>query len=353
MFAFRLAVKNDTLALSAYNAIHITNQIYLSGGEGALLAAAGSPFGIGSDIGGSIRLPSMFNGIFGHKPSRSIVSNDKMYPVLKTKEEEHMLGVGPMCKYACDLLPVMKLIVKEEKLKELRLDEPVDVRKLKVYYQENDLGSDFTSPVDEDLQIALQKVVNYFKNDLKVEVQKVKISRVKNMAACFTANMSGIGSMPFKKLLAKNPNEEISPLWEIGKMIFGGSNHTFISMLTTFKQRFDPKSGSEEQRVIFEERDKLIEDFKNMLKDDMSIFLYPTHPCVAPYHTETVIRSYNITYTALINVLGMPGCNVPLGIGSEGLPLGIQVVANYNNDRLCIAAANELEKAFGGWVNAF
>lgn len=43
-----------------------------SGGEGCLQAAAGSPFGIGSDIGGSIRMPCFFNGIFGHKPSKGL-----------------------------------------------------------------------------------------------------------------------------------------------------------------------------------------------------------------------------------------------------------------------------------------
>ncbi len=41
-----------------------------SGGEGALIGAAGSVIGIGSDIGGSIRMPSFFNGIFGHKPTK-------------------------------------------------------------------------------------------------------------------------------------------------------------------------------------------------------------------------------------------------------------------------------------------
>ena len=48
-----------------------THKYYLnlSGGEGSLLGAAGSVIGIGSDIGGSIRMPAFFNGIFGHKPS--------------------------------------------------------------------------------------------------------------------------------------------------------------------------------------------------------------------------------------------------------------------------------------------
>lgn len=40
-----------------------------SGGEGALLGAGASVFGIGSDIAGSIRVPALFNGVFGHKPT--------------------------------------------------------------------------------------------------------------------------------------------------------------------------------------------------------------------------------------------------------------------------------------------
>ena len=41
-----------------------------SGGEGAIVGAGGSPFGLGSDVGGSIRMPAFFNGVFGHKPTR-------------------------------------------------------------------------------------------------------------------------------------------------------------------------------------------------------------------------------------------------------------------------------------------
>ena len=41
----------------------------ISGGEGCILSAAASPMGIGADVGGSIRMPAFFNGIFGHKPS--------------------------------------------------------------------------------------------------------------------------------------------------------------------------------------------------------------------------------------------------------------------------------------------
>ena len=54
-----------------------------SGGEGAALAAAASAAGVGSDVGGSIRMPAAFNGVFGHKPSAGVVPNEGQLPVAK------------------------------------------------------------------------------------------------------------------------------------------------------------------------------------------------------------------------------------------------------------------------------
>lgn len=129
-----------------------------SGGEGAIQASAASPFGIGSDIGGSIRMPAFFNGIFGHKPTRFVINSEGQHPKPFCDEQESMLSSGPMCRYAVDLKPMMKVIAVKEKLPLLRLDEPVDVKKLKVYYQENDLGAHLVSPVRR----LLSKYLSFF-----------------------------------------------------------------------------------------------------------------------------------------------------------------------------------------------
>ena len=67
-------------------------------------------------------------------------------------------------------------------------------------------------------------------------------------------------------------------------------------------------------------------------------------------HGRTVGRPWVITPTAVFNLLGLPATQVPLGLNSAGLPLGVQVVAGMDRDHVAIAVALELERAFGGWV---
>ena len=60
----------DKCILSSFNAVFLLCvSIQFSGGEGCILGAGGSVIGIGSDIGGSIRMPSFFCGVFGHRPT--------------------------------------------------------------------------------------------------------------------------------------------------------------------------------------------------------------------------------------------------------------------------------------------
>lgn len=101
-----------------------------SGGEAALISAGGSPFGIGTDFGGSIRIPSLFCGIFGHKPTARVVSLDGVYPSTTDEQILSYLVLGPMARYAKDLKPLLKVLTKNNP--KLRLDESVLIRKIRV-----------------------------------------------------------------------------------------------------------------------------------------------------------------------------------------------------------------------------
>lgn len=159
--------------------------------------------------------------------------------------------------------------------------------------------------------------------------------------------MKSKDSPPFGNQIAAG--KHFNAWLELGKWLFGRSHHTFIAIMTSLTEKFGTEPGTDKYKYLLSERDKIIEEFRELLKDENSVFLYPTHPTVAPYHNEPLCKAFNFSYTALFNLLGLPATNIPLGLGSEGLPLGIQVVANYDRDRLCFAVACELEKAFGGW----
>lgn len=198
---------------------------------------------------------------------------------------------------------MLKVMVIKEKLSGLKLDEPVDVKTLKIFYQENDLGGHLVSPIDKDIQEAFRKVVSHFKNSLKNEVNRVQIQRTRNTSAIWLANMASKQSPGFDKQIA-GPGNSINAWAELVKFLFGRSHHTFVAIATALTERYGTKPGSPKHEYLLSERDKIIEDFRELLKDDMSVFLYPTHPTVAPYHNEPIFRAFNFSYTGLINVLG-------------------------------------------------
>ena len=318
-----------------------------SGGEGCIQAAAGSPFGLGSDIGGSIRMPAFFNGIFGHKPSKFIVSNDGQFPIPFSEEQNSFLGIGPMVRYAEDLKPVLRIIA-GEKASLLKLDEPVDLKQVKFFYQENDTGGRLVSPVDSDIIQGIQRIVNHLKQKLDVPVEKIQLPEFRQSATIWFANMKDDSGYGFQHQLG-NMKYAINPYTELLKWIVGASKHTFIGLLTAILDKSQCQFGSSKYHHLVQKRNDLRKKLEQLLGDN-GVLIYPTHPTVAPYHNEPIIRPINFSYTGIVNVLGFPATAIPLGtLGSEGLPIGVQVIANFNQDRLCLAVAEELEKAFGGW----
>ena len=93
----------------------------------------------------------------------------------------------------------------------------------------------------------------------------------------------------------------------------------------------------------------LKEKFDNIFKED-AILLLPTHPEPPPHYLLTIPKYPNIAYTCIFNILGYPSSQIPAGF-SSGVPIGIQVVSSTFQDHLTIAAAEQLDKVFGGWVS--
>ena len=80
------------------------------------------------------------------------------------------------------------------------------------------------------------------------------------------------------------------------------------------------------------------------------MLLHPAYPRTVPRHGTTVGRPWLLASAAVFNLAGVPVTEVPLGLSSRGLPLGVQVAAGAERDHVSIAVALELERVFGGWV---
>jgi fatty acid amide hydrolase 2 len=94
----------------------------------------------------------------------------------------------------------------------------------------------------------------------------------------------------------------------------------------------------------------LRQEIKDEIGDD-GILLFPSFTCVAPYHNQSLLtNSLDFMHFAIINVLGFPSTQCPMGLSPQGLPTGVQVIANQNNDHLTIKFAEFLESNLIGWV---
>ncbi|KAG9478075.1 hypothetical protein GDO78_013201 [Eleutherodactylus coqui] len=327
-----------------YNLQHIVGGS--SGGEGCIIGAGGSVIGVGSDIGGSIRMPAYFNGIYGHKPTIGIVPNEGQFPDAHGCRTE-LLCTGPMCRYAVDLPLVLKVMAGKN-VEKLSLDTEVSVRSLKFFSMENDGGCLFVSPVDKELVQAQRRVVQHLEADLGVSVQPINIHHLRYSLQIWSASMSADGTkgQSFTELLANGGS--MWPSVELLKWMFGLSKHTLPAIGLALTEKFanlNPKGNAK----MIQTAKNLKEEINTLLGDD-GILLYPSHPKIAPKHNEPIAMPFNFAYTGIFNVLGLPVTQCPLGLSEAGLPLGIQIISSQHNDHLTLALAQYLEKSLVGWT---
>ncbi|XP_029931490.1 fatty-acid amide hydrolase 2-B [Myripristis murdjan] len=318
-----------------------------SGGEGSILAAAGSVIGIGSDIGGSIRMPCFFNGIFGHKTTPGVVSNENQYPPSSGRHEDY-LSAGPMCRYAEDLLPMLSIMAGPN-AHMLSLSTKVDLKKLRFFSIPHDGGSRFTSPVNKQLLQIQRKVVERLEADLGVKVQEVHLPGLRYSFQIWDTYMTlpdkeGKPPQAFVELMGE-PGRPVWPLWELLKWMMGRSEHTMAAIGLALVEM---SHASKPVPFFIQQNEKLRKEVEELLGTD-GVLLYPTHPNMAPKHHHPLFRPFDFAYTGILNILGLPVTQCPLGLSEEGLPMGVQVVAGKLQDRLPLAVAVYLEKAFGGW----
>ncbi|XP_061394433.1 fatty-acid amide hydrolase 2-A isoform X1 [Musca vetustissima] len=313
-----------------------------SGGEAALLASGASLLGLTSDIGGSSRLPAMFSGIWGHKPTPYAVSFKGHHPTSDFPKWGDFFTIAPMTRYAKDLPLLLRCMVDPNGTK-LTLEKEISVTGIRFFFMDNDGPSGMMRPLSRDLHAAINRVANDFKAK-RVNIRKMKWSLDISLSAMLT--MKNIETIYHKTEEGERPKTICT---ETVKYFFGCSDSILPSVIFGHLQNFMkiiPNSRHKHLATIIE---ALKTEFKELLGND-GVFIYPTFPNTAHQHYQIYHKLLEPMYMAIFNTLGLPVTNCMIGLDRRRLPMGIQVVANPGQDHLCLAVAREMERRYGGWV---
>jgi fatty acid amide hydrolase 2 len=319
-----------------------------SGGEGAAVGSGGSPVGLGSDIGGSIRVPAFFNGVFGHKPSPGLVPNTGQFPSTEG-EAAYMLTLGPLTRHAEDLMPVTQIIAGPDGIDERcvarELEDPatVDLANTRVL-----LADDASLvPARKELREARDTAARALE-ERGAHCERVSLKQLRRALEIYLAALGdGAGTSLNGLLEDAGVKPRGARPWRDAAR--GQGDHTLPILITLTLERLNRHVPQARTRKAVAAAQGLRDEVGAILGDD-GILLHQPHPRVAPRHGATIGRAWVLTPAAVFNLLGLPVTQVPLGLNPKGLPLGVQVAAADGNDHLSIAAALALEQRFGGWV---
>jgi Asp-tRNA(Asn)/Glu-tRNA(Gln) amidotransferase A subunit family amidase len=308
-----------------------------SGGEAAAIAAGMSPGGVGSDGGGSIRVPAHFSGICGLKPTPGRIPATGHFPA--SGGPFALIGVvGPMARTVADVKVMFEVMQGPDDgdtcAAPVRVRWPSDdeVRKLRIGYFEDD----GRTPVSPEIRTAVRTAAEALRG-------------------------AGFQVEPFRP----DGLEEIRVLWKkffvaAGGMLirpmFQGREHDLSPMLKEFLEwsRAEPPLTGESLLEAWIGRDTLRVNFLAQTQR-YPILLCPAAAIPAFRHGE---RSWTVegktvnyldawSYTEWFNLLGNPTVVVPVSHSTEGLPIGVQIVGRPWEEEQVLAVAEVMEKQCG------
>ena len=301
-----------------------------SGGAAAIVAAAGSPFDIGSDTGDSIRQPAHVCGIAGIKPTTGRVPRTGHWPDFKG-----ILGsftqLGPLARRVEDLALILPLIAGPDGIDPGIVPAPlgdprrVDVGRLRVAF--------FTD------------------NGLRTPTPET-IAAVEAAAAALAAAGATV---------VRQTPPDLGEAWDTLDGLVRADGFAWLRDLIAAAGT--PGLGSYETRgwVTFGEAipgDALgrlltqADDVRSRLLTwlaDVDVICCPAMPQPAIRHGESVADWFGDTYSDVHNLTGWPAVVVRGGTSADGLPIGVQLVAGPWREDLALAAAGVVEAASGGW----
>ncbi len=299
-----------------------------TGGEAALIAAGASPFGIGSDIAGSIRLPAAFCGIVGLRLTSASLPADGHWPPA-TGAMRELLGFGPMARTVSDVALVSAILRQQEP----RLPDPALVQRRRLLlWHDNALA-----PASRAMRQAVTKA-----GELLAAAGMQPVAAGPRARHWSLLGWVGRFGRAERAAVARGFGNGVawSPFIEAGRALIGCSRIGWPALIYWCASHYSSlllnAIGIDGQAMAAQLRQQFLD-----LIDHDGLAICPVFPTTAPRHGyswHTWLTT--IGYQVWVNLAGLPALTVPLGQNRRGMPVGIQIVAGpHQEDRLLAAGA--------------
>jgi amidase len=327
-----------------------------SGGSSAALAAGYGPLSLGSDIGGSLRVPAFHCGVYAHKPTFALVpSRGHTPPPFPPLPFDRDLSViGPMARSAADLSLMLDVIAGPDPLEagkayKLALPPPrhSELKNFRVLL----IDTDPVMPTDKTVRGGIEKLAaNLGKAGVKVERNSPLLP---DFAASSRLYMRMLMSFLGASFLPEN---------------YAGARDAAAQLppddISLPAERLRGVALSHRDWVMAEGgRARLRAQWRELFKSFDAVIcpLMPTPAYPHDHSADQEARRVNIdgkdyvypdqlSWPGIATLPGLPATAIPTGLSPEGLPIGVQIVGPWLEDRTPLKLAELIEREFGGFV---
>jgi aspartyl-tRNA(Asn)/glutamyl-tRNA(Gln) amidotransferase subunit A len=324
-----------------------------SGGSAASVASGTSILALGSDTGGSIRTPASFCGVVGIKPTYGRVSRYGLVAFASSLDQ-----IGPFSKTVRESAQVLETICGFDHFDSTSADASVDefVKHLDQPIKETRIGVPkeyFIGGLDREVKAKIEAGIRMYEG-LGCDIQEISLPHTEYAIATYyliataeaSSNLARYDGVRYG--LRESGNSSLQEMYRATRHSGFGKEVKRRILLGTYAL----SAGYYDAYYLkaLKVRTLILRDFQKAF-EHVDIILTPTSPTVAfkiGEKTDDPLSMYlSDIFTITCNLAGLPGISVPCGKNSEGLPIGLQLMANHFQEALLLRVAHHFEKAGG------
>jgi aspartyl-tRNA(Asn)/glutamyl-tRNA(Gln) amidotransferase subunit A len=320
-----------------------------SGGSAASVVLGLAPFALGSDTGGSIRLPASFSGCVGYKPTYGLVSRSGVVAMASSTD-----CIGPLTSSALDAALVLDVMSGTDTLDsttiaqdaEGYLDLPADIAGKKIGVIKEYMGEGLSGEVRTTTEAAIEKLKQAGAEITEVSLPSLPLALAVYYVLCpaeVSSNLSRYDGQRYGHFTAdaKNLDESYTSTRETG---FGKEAKRRVMIGTYVLSSGYYDAYYKKAQTV---RTKIINEFNDAFQA-VDLLLGPVAPTTAfkiGQNADDPLQMYLCDImTVAANLSGVPAISLPNGTGEGDLPIGLQLMAPQRGDRALLAAAAATER---------